>query len=133
MVCLPLSSDVYDNKAINVTLQSYSSKIDPDKESVIASVVSTVHFDKEPLQAEVLPDTEAFLYTDEDTGIEFTVPENWVQKPLSQDRKTIDVKFTSNKEPGLSILYGSTDAWAEMTSSEKVGLSRSDIDNSIFT
>lgn len=124
---------VYDHKAINVTLQSYSGKIDTDKESVIASIVSTVHFDKETLRAETRPDTEAFLYRDEDTGIEFTVPANWTQKPLSQDREAIDVKFTSNKEPGLSILYGSVDVWAEMAPSEKAGHSRSDIDNSIFT
>lgn len=123
---------VYDNMAINVTTHSFSGRINSDKESVIESIVSTVHFDKEPLRAEILPDTEAFLYRDENTGIEFTVPANWTQEPLSKDREIIDVKFSSNREPGLIIFYGSIDIWNEMPPSEKAGYVRSDIDNTIF-
>lgn len=124
---------VYDHKAINITMLSYSGAIDSEKGSILASIVKTVHFDQEPLRMEPPPDTEAFLYRDEDTGCEFTVPANWTQKPLSQDRETIDVEFASNKEPGLCIFYGSTDIWAEMSFSEKKGLTRADIDNTIYS
>lgn len=124
---------VYDNKAINVTMQSYSGKIDSSKESILKSIVDTVHFDKEPLLPESGPDTQSFVYKDKDSGMEFTVPANWTQKELSKEREYLDVMFASNKEPGLSILYGSTDMWTQMSSSEKKGLSRSDINNSVFT
>jgi hypothetical protein len=124
---------VYDNKAINVTMQSYSGKIDSSKEAILQSIVSTVHFVKEPLKLESVPDTAAFTYKDKDTGAEFIVPANWTQDTLSKDRQFLDVKFTSNKEPGLSILYGSTDMWGEMSASEKKGYSRADLNNEIFT
>ena len=127
---------VYDNKAINVTMQSYSGKINSDKETILKSIVSTVHFDKGPQMVESPTDTddsEAFLYTDKDTGSTFTVPANWTQESLSAERAFLDIMFTSNKEPGLNILYGSTDMWSEIPSGMKKGVSRSDIDNSIFT
>lgn len=124
---------VYDNKAINVTMQSYSGKIDSSKESTLNEIVNTVHFEQDPLLPESVSGTAAFMYNDTDTGTEFLVPADWTQEPLSKDREVFDVKFTSNREPGLIILYGSTDIWAEMTTSEKKGLSRSDINNSMFT
>lgn len=124
---------VYDHKAISITMSSYSGAIDAEKEAILASILDTVHFDQEPLRRETPPDTAAFLFRDEDTGCEFTVPANWTQKPLSQERETIDVKFASSREPGLCILYGSTDIWSEMPLSEKIGLTRADIDNSLFT
>lgn len=77
--------------------------------------------------------TEAFLYKDNDTGVEFSVPADWTQEALSQEREFLDVKFTSNKDAGSSILYGSTDVWAELSSSERAGFSRSDLNNSIFS
>lgn len=124
---------VYDNKAINVTMQSYSGKIDSNKEAILQSIVSTVHFAKEPLKLESTPDTAAFTYKDKDTGTEFVVPANWTQDTLSKDRQFLDVKFTSNQEPGLCILYGSTDMWSEMSASEKKGYSRADLNNELFT
>ena len=124
---------VYDNMAINVALYSYSGKINSDMESILNAIVDTVYFEKPPLLTESYSDTPAFLYKDEKTGTEFTVPANWIQEELSEDREYLDVKFISNKESGVSILYGSTDIWAEISSGEETGLSRSDINNSIFT
>lgn len=124
---------VYDSKAINITMQSYSGKLDSDKEYILKSIVDTVHFNKEPLLVEGSGYTEAFVYIDKNTGSAFTVPANWTQEALTQNREYIDVKFTSNKEPGLSILYSSTDVWAELSSDNKAGISRSEINNTMFT
>ncbi len=76
---------------------------------------------------------EAFLYKDRFTGVEFSVPANWTQEALSQEREFFDAKFTSDKDAGASILYGSTDIWAQMSSNDRSGFSRSDMNNSIFT
>ena len=124
---------VFNNQAINITMQSYSGKIDSGKELILQSIVSTIHFEKDPFLTESAPDTEAFVYKDKNTGSEFTVPANWTQESLSQKREFLDVKFTSDNEPGICILYGSMDMWTAMPVSEKKGLSRSDINNSIFT
>lgn len=35
---------VYDGKAINITLQSYSGEVDSDKEAIIQKIVDTAHF-----------------------------------------------------------------------------------------
>lgn len=124
---------VYDKKAINITMQSYSGVIDSKKESILESIVNTAHFDKEPLKIASSPETPAFVYHDKETGIEFTVPANWTQGELSKDREYIDVRFNSNKEEGLSIFYGSTDMWSKMSSDERKGISRSDINGSILS
>lgn len=124
---------VYDNKAINLTIQSYSGKIDFEKETILKSIVSTVHFDKAPMLPEISVKTNAFVYKDNETGCEFTVPANWSQEPLSQNRESLDIKFTSNEEPGLCILYGSTDMWTELSSTERKGLSRAELNNSVLS
>lgn len=63
----------------------------------------------------------------------FTVPANWKQKAFSKDREFIDVKFVSTKEDGCTMIYGSTDMWSQMSASDRVGYTRSDLNNSAFT
>ena len=75
----------------------------------------------------------SYTYKDAETDVSFTVPDNWTQKALSKDREYIDVKFVSNVAEGMSILYGSTDVWAKMPSSDRAGYKRSDLNNSMFT
>ena len=75
----------------------------------------------------------SYVYTDSETNVKFTVPTNWTEKALSKDREYIDVKFVSTKNEGMSILYGSTDVWSKMPSSDKAGYKRSDLNNSMFT
>lgn len=125
---------VYADKAINITLQSYSGRITSSQESTLKSIVDSASFNTQPQVAETeFTPTTSFTYTDSKTRTTFTVPANWVETPLSKERETIDVKFTSLEEAGMSILYGSFDVWSEMTASERRGYNRSDIDNSIFT
>ncbi|MEL7610061.1 MAG: zinc ribbon domain-containing protein [Bacillota bacterium] len=75
----------------------------------------------------------AFTYTDLETQTTFTVPANWAETALSKQREFIDVKFTSNEEAGMSIMYGSYDAWGAMTASERAGYTRSDMNSAFFT
>ncbi|HHZ00779.1 MAG TPA: zinc ribbon domain-containing protein [Tissierellia bacterium] len=125
---------VYADKAINITMQSYSGQITSSEEAILKSIVDSAIFDTAPQTAEAdYTPTSSFTYTDTKTQATFTVPANWVETPLSEERESIDVKFTSLEEDGMSIMYGSFDVWSEMTASERSGYSRSDVDNSIFT
>lgn len=126
----------YDNKAINISLRSNYGRIDAGTELDFTAIVDSVHFDKEPQAvqaAQAAPDTEAFTYTDKDTGVEFTVPSNWVRETLSDDSQDLDAMFASNKDPGMCIAYASADIWSEVPFYEKIGSSRADINNSAFT
>ena len=123
----------YDAKTINFTLRSYSGDISQNQEETIKCVVDSIVFDTDPLVAPIVSETDSFVYTDKDTNTKFTVPANWYKEELSKDREYIDVKFASGKEEGLVIMYGSTDLWASMSSSDKVGLQRSDFNSSQFT
>lgn len=124
---------VYDGKTINFTMRSYEGSLSSRQESTIKEVVDSVDFSSPPLVPESGEDTKAFEYTDAKTGVTFTVPANWKQEALTKDREYIDVKFLSTKDEGCMIAFGSKDIWNEMTASEKVGYSRSDFDNSVFT
>lgn len=101
----------YDNKAMNFTLRSYKGSITSTQENTIKSVVDSIKFEAEPLKAEPGEDTNAFIYTDVDTGLTFTVPANWKQEEMSKERNFIDAKFVSTKEDGNVIIYGSSDMW----------------------
>ncbi len=125
---------VYADKAINITMQSYSGTINDSEENILKSIVDSAKFGTDPQVAVTAPaSTSPFQYSDTKTGASFTVPANWSEEPLSAERETIDVKFTSNTEEGMCILYGSTDAWAAMSTSERSGYTRSDFDNSVFS
>lgn len=124
---------MYDYKAINFTLRSYSGGISQDQEDTIESIVDSIVFNTDPVAAPTMPETDPFVYTDPDTNTKFTVPANWYEDTLNEDREYIDVKFASGKEEGLVIMYGSTDLWSSMSDSEKAGLNRSILDSSYFT
>ena len=70
----------------------------------------------------------------------FTVPANWVEEPMFKEREFIDVKFVSNLEEGLAIIFASEDMLSDgfleesgVSGFEKLLVSRSDLDNSILT
>ena len=128
---------VYGGKAINITLRSYEDRGTYTEfyrqTRAIETIVNSVRFDQNPPTSKLEEDTSSFIYTDTDSGISFTIPANWEQKELNGDRKHLDAKFVSTKESDCVIIFGSTDMWEAMPSSEKNGYSRKDLDNSLFT
>lgn len=83
--------------------------------------------------------TKYIKYTDEESGLSFTVPTNWVETPMSKEREYLDVKFTSNTSEGLSIIFASEDIFeledfkSELSGFEKLFLSREMMGNDLFT
>lgn len=124
---------VYNSKSVNLTLRSYSGSISSSQESTMLSIIKSVEIDNYSPQDTTSESTAAFTHKDTATGASFTVPANWKEESLSKDREYIDVKFASTKESGLVIMYGSTDLWSLLPASERVGYTRADVDNSIFT
>ena len=114
---------------INFTLQSYSgSGISSSQESILKKLVDSAQFGTPPATTNVPQSTKSFTYKDSIAGIQFTVPAGWKETPLSKEREIIKAKFVTDKEPGLTILYGFYDLWNTMTKEEKGDLKRSDID-----
>lgn len=123
---------VYDGKAINFTIHSYSGPITDKKEALIKRVVDSIKFDITP-QKKAPKETQPFIYTDTKSGMSFTVPANWEQGTLSKEREVIDVIFSSTQESGCSIMYGSIDIWAALSAEERRGYTRSSMNNSVFS
>lgn len=123
----------YDGKAMNFTMRSYEGSISARQEQTIKTVIDSIRYDKEPSSAASSENTEAFVYTDQERALTFTVPANWKQEALSKDREYIDAKFLSTKEAGQMITYGSTDLWSQIPAYDKIGRTRSDLNNSAFT
>lgn len=124
---------IYNKKTINFTIRSYTGNLSSTQEYTLKALVDSAIFKTAPLSPESGVDTKSFTYTDNDTGVSFTVPANWTQEPLSKDRETIDVKFVSTKDAGRIICYGSVDFWGQMTDNEKRGYTRKDFNNYIFS
>ena len=134
------SKDVYSlqymtisyGKSICITMHSSSGEINSSQETVMKKIVESIHFDMEQQSLEVVENTPSFVYTDTETGLSFTVPENWEEIPMSEERNIIDAKFGYSAE-GLTIIYASEDIWAQLPEEEKRYYSRDDINNSIVT
>ncbi len=110
--------------------------------SILIVCPASAHFNKAsgfPLSANaasspsVVEEHLPFLYTDESTGVTFTVPKNWNQKEFTKDKEFIDAKFVSTTNSTNTIVYGSEDAWAKMSDYERSKYKRSDINNSFLT
>lgn len=80
-----------------------------------------------------IEETNSFVHTDSESGVTFTVPANWKQKAFSKDREFIDAKFASTEEESCIMIYGSTDMWGEFSDVDRIGYTRSDLNNSAFT
>ncbi len=124
---------IYDGKAMNFTMRSYEGSLSFRQETAIKTIVDSIKYDKAPPVADQGEDTTAFIHTDTDSGVTFTVPANWKQEAFSKDREFIDIKFVSTKEDGCTMIYGSTDMWSQMSASDRVGYTRSDLNSSAFT
>lgn len=124
---------IYDNKAVSITMQSNSGAIDQSKEAVLNGIVDSTKFVSVPLDLSDYSKTENCLYKDNNTGVEFTLPENWVESELLKERKYIDVKFTYNSDPEICILYGSFNFMDEIPENERKGYNRQSINNSMFS
>lgn len=124
---------IYDGKAMNFTMRSYEGSILPRQENAIKTTVDSILFDNPPPVPEQGEDTHPFQYTDADTGVVFIVPANWMQEEFSENREYIDAKFTSNKEVGCTMIFGSMDLWSQMSAADRIGHTRSELDNSALT
>ena len=124
---------IYGNKAMNFTLRSYTGPISAAQENTMLSVVDSICMDSYSSPNSPAGEAPAFTYTDRETGVIFLVPENWKQEEFSKERQYIDAKFVSLKDPGLTMMYGSTDLWAQMSASERAGYTRSDFDHTLIT
>jgi len=72
-------------------------------------------------------------YKDSVTGVSFTIPQGWNETPLNEEREYIKVKYLPENNDGASIQFGYADIWGQMSDSDKVGYSRSDINHSAMT
>ena len=124
---------IYDSKAMNFTMRSYTGSLSSRQEKAIKKMVDSIKYNTDPLVLDQSEYIASFSYTDPDSKATFTVPKNWKQKELSQSREYIDIKFVSTKVADGVIIYGSTDIWEQLPESDKIGSTRADIDNSIFT
>ena len=118
---------------MNFTMRSYAGSLSSRQETAIKTTVDSILFDNAPPVTEQGEDTDPFQYTDTDTGVTFTVPANWKQKEFNEERELIDVKFVSTKEDGCAMIFGTVDMWEQMSAVDRIGYSRSDINNSAFT
>jgi len=122
---------VSNNRAMSFTIRSYDGKITASQENVIQSVVDSVCLNSYA-QTSIEEITPAFSYIDSDTGLTFTMPENWKKGELSEKREFLDVKFVSTIDPVVTIIYGSTDLWSQIPIVDKPVIRRADFDNTIF-
>ena len=124
---------VYNHKQINFTFKSYEGSWSSRQETTIKTIVDSIRFANMSSGIVSGEDTEPFVYTDQESGLTFTVPANWKEEDFYGDRERLDVKFGSTESDGLSIIYSSEDFWGELTPDKKIGLTREDVNNDLLS
>lgn len=124
---------VINGKAATISINAQSEETILEEESLLKGMIDSIDFDAIPEPSDPPVQTPAFTYTDANSGLMFTVPENWAEEPLNEERDYIDAKFISKLKEPLSIVYTSEDLWSLFTESEKQQYSRKDIDNTYIT
>ena len=125
---------IYNGKSIYLTYHSYTGEFSNTAALMLKGIVDSIVFSEEPKAANPLsPSSATGSYTDPATGLTFTIPDNWEEVPLLLSHELLDAKFKSLTDINLSITYGSADVWSGMSPFERIGYSRSDIDNSYYT
>ena len=124
---------IYNGKAIYFNMRSYEGSLSSRQETAIKTIVDSIEFKNAPSGTVSGEDTEPFVYTDQENGMTFTVPANWKQGEFTKKPEHLDAKFDSTKFPGYTMIYSSSDLWIELSFAEKLGITRADVDNSIYT
>lgn len=70
-------------------------------------------------------------YINEGAGVTFEVNDEWTEQDLSSEREYIDIKWINN-DCGV-LMFGTGDIWNEMSTSEKQGLSRKELNYNMLT
>ena len=124
---------VIHDQAINITLFSYAGPITPAHEQLMLRLVDSIRFDGVP-EATPEPMTPPNkVYTDPVSGVSFTVPDYWEEKPLNKEREILKVKFGNTSHDASLIMYGYYDIWAELSDSAKKLYPRAKVNMSQFS
>lgn len=113
---------IHNYQAITITMSATASKITSEMESELSAIIDSIRFIADPY---IPPTTEApdapklSVYTDEESGASFSLPETWIFESPDADHKTLDAKFISPDDPTCIIIYGSQDVWSTLTLAEQ--------------
>ncbi|MBR3872864.1 MAG: hypothetical protein IKJ26_01715 [Clostridia bacterium] len=125
---------VYNYKAINFRLFSYSGNISSKHETIMQHMIDRLDFGNTLQTTTLIPVTSGYVYNDPESNAFFSVPNNWTEKPLTKQREIIDAKFASYDDPGIVVLFSCTDLWLEgwtydeRAEIEASGITRYDLD-----
>ena len=124
---------VYNGQAVSFILYSDSDRLDEKQENTLKDVVNNARISNATTVTEPKEDTEAFQYNDADTGVTFTVPANWKQVELIQEKELADVQFASTRDTDCTMVFGGTDIWGKMSAADTDGHTRADLNSAMFT
>ena len=120
-------STVWSGNVYIISLRSYTGSIDNHQESIITSVVNSVR-----LGVNEISSSQKY-YHDKKSDLYFAIPENWNEDTATPKGEGIDAILITDKKKGLSIHFGSMDVWENLSASERIGITRKDINNSAFS
>jgi len=127
---------VYDGKAITVICQKIGGPITPADELTVKTIVDGIVFEDIAAtatatpQASEAPRTSAFVHTDGEYDVRFTVPAGWAESETPP--VFVDAAFSPGSESGALITYTAVDVWEELTPEEQAGHDRSDLDKALM-
>lgn len=112
---------ICNNVILNYYLYSYDGPVSKAQNKAIQSVVDSIQLQSHTpatMPTESEEETPAFLYTDEETGTTFMVPEGWTEESPSKEWDYINVRFSYAGDPVRQIMYGSQDVSGELSAME---------------
>ncbi len=103
---------VYAGYVYNVFYHSYIGEISAASEAMLQRTIDSIVFHREDPAATTPVESDPFTYTEEESGVSFTVPSNWVQRERPAESQ-LDGMFAPNGVSGYGITFQATDLWSE--------------------
>lgn len=118
---------VLNGKVTGFCVYGYGTPIFPEQQGILLSMVDSVQLTEVtavPDSTESRVEAPSFSYCEKESGAVLTVPDGWIEIPLSKEREYVDAKFQWVEDPSVTMIFGAIDLWSEMGPLEQMFLSR---------
>lgn len=125
-----------NGRSIKITLRINDPETISNPDALMKQVVDSISFQGAETASSrtavpIPASRDELVYSSEEAGVTFTVPEGWSPDDLSEEREYIKTKYTNNSKS--FIMFGYYDFFETLPEVYRFGLTRADCDNDIYT
>jgi len=117
---------------INIVYSAVGGVVTREDAQLLQMIVDGIRLENYEKTVPQTMQTPSSSWTDPNSGLRFTLPQNWLEGTVKEVGNEYSVTFQSAVDPGLFLRYVGIDVWRELTDAEKAVWKRETMDNSFL-